>query len=208
MTRAEKILEKALLAGIKKKYHANRAALHAATALGTIGDPKSVSKHMRKASYHALKVNPKRENKAYAVFQITRKFFEEDAVLTQRSLSKLERALDILYSGVGVEVAFSTHFLGRVNALRNTPPITIGELEKLFRETYKRYGQRLVDDPGPDGEAVIHDLQTDVNVPFVLKVNRQKDLVLLPKTAMRTKNFHAKPWQSRWTVGLAGLKRR
>ena len=43
---------------------------------------------------------------------------------------------------------------------------------------------------GPDAEAVIHDMKTDVNMPFVLKYDsKNKELDLVAKTVMRKKNF-------------------
>jgi hypothetical protein len=44
---------------------------------------------------------------------------------------------------------------------------------------------------GPDAEAVIKDMRSDVNLPFVLNWdNNNKELDLVAKTVMRKKNFH------------------
>jgi hypothetical protein len=41
---------------------------------------------------------------------------------------------------------------------------------------------------GPDAEAVLNDMQTDINMPFVLKWDG-KELDLIAKTVMRKQNF-------------------
>jgi hypothetical protein len=43
---------------------------------------------------------------------------------------------------------------------------------------------------GPDAEAVIADMASDINMPFVLKWDRDsEELDLVAKTVMRKKNF-------------------
>jgi hypothetical protein len=43
---------------------------------------------------------------------------------------------------------------------------------------------------GPDAEAVLNDMQTQINLPFVLKWDRDsEELDLVAKTVMRKKNF-------------------
>ena len=44
----------------------------------------------------------------------------------------------------------------------------------------------------PDAEAVITDMETDVNMPFVLNLDRNKMLDLVAKTVMRKKDFKTK----------------
>lgn len=41
---------------------------------------------------------------------------------------------------------------------------------------------------GPDAQAVMKDLETDINIPFVLNWNGE-ELELVAKTVMRKKNF-------------------
>ena len=55
------------------------------------------------------------------------------------------------------------HFLDRVNDERNRKPITPAELTRLFKQEYKRYGKPIAK-MGPDKEAVIKDLQTNLNL--------------------------------------------
>ena len=42
---------------------------------------------------------------------------------------------------------------------------------------------------GPVAEAVIKDMKTDINMPFVINIDRKGMLDLVAKTIMRKKNF-------------------
>jgi hypothetical protein len=62
-------------------------------------------------------------------------------------------------------------------------------LTALFRKTYHTHGKKIAK-LGPDAEAVIADMASNVNMPFVLNWNRNKEeLDLVAKTVMRKKNF-------------------
>ena len=102
-------------------------------------------------------------------------------------IDQLERYADKLFKAVGIDVTFTKHFLDRVNDARNKVQITYGELTRLFRQSYKKFGKRIVK-LGPDAQAVITDMKTDINMPFVLNLKGQK-LELVAKSIMRTKSF-------------------
>lgn len=109
--------------------------------------------------------------------------------ITQAMLDALETHLDKMFSAVGIDVEFTRHFLDRVNDERNKKPITLKELALLFRDAYIKYGKKIAQ-MGPDAEAVIKDMRSDVNLPFVLNWdNRNQELDLVAKTVMRKKNF-------------------
>jgi len=117
-----------------------------------------------------------------------------ESPVTWKELSDLRNHLDELWSKLGVDISFSHHFFERVNDPRNRKQITIGELEKLFSQTYARHGQNISVKvkPGSDNEfeAVLTDLSTKVNLPFVLKWDRdRRELRLVAKTVMRKDNF-------------------
>lgn len=113
----------------------------------------------------------------------------EEPLVTQADLNNLAASLDNLWKAVGVDVEFTRHFLDRVNDPRNGEQVTIKELTKLFREQYRLNGKKIAQ-MGPDAEAVLKDMQTNVNVPFVLNWDRQnQELDLIAKTVMRKKNF-------------------
>jgi hypothetical protein len=110
-----------------------------------------------------------------------------DAELTKKDLDAVEKYADRLYQSVGIDVEFTRHFLDRVNDARNKKQITVAELIRLFKQSYKKYGKKIAQ-LGPDAEAVINDMQTDVNMPFALKWDG-KELDLVAKTVMRKPNF-------------------
>lgn len=109
--------------------------------------------------------------------------------ITQVQLDTLEKYLDQLFSKLGIDVEFTRHFLDRVNDERNLRQITIKELAILFKDTYINYGKKIAQ-MGPDAQAVIKDMRSDINVPFVLNWDsRSQVLDLVAKTVMRKKNF-------------------
>lgn len=120
-------------------------------------------------------------------------FFKEsvDTVkyVTDKDLKEVERYADSLFKAVGVDIQFTKHFLERVNDERNIKQITVDELSELFRKTFKMYGTRIPK-LGKDAEAVLNDMKTNINLPFVLKWDdKSQELDLVAKTVMRKKNF-------------------
>lgn len=104
-------------------------------------------------------------------------------------LNQLEKVLDKLFASANIDIEFTKHFLDRINNKRNKEQITINELRQIFTKTYKKY-KDILSKSDADFEAVLNDLQTDLNIPFVLiwdKKNNELDLV--SKTIMRKKNF-------------------
>ena len=108
--------------------------------------------------------------------------------VSKGELDQVEKYADKLFAAVGIDVEFTRHFLDRVNDERNKKPINTAELVRLFRLTYKKYGKKIPK-MGPDAQAVIHDMETDINMPFVLNIDRSGMLDLVAKTVMRKKDF-------------------
>lgn len=101
-------------------------------------------------------------------------------------LSQIESFVEALWDRVGVDVKFTRHFLERLNDPRNGKPITGAELIRLFKKEYERYGKDIA--KLESIEAVMKDLLTNINLPFVMKDTPQgKELVA--KTIMRKQNF-------------------
>ena len=121
--------------------------------------------------------------------RLTKYLNEEDKEITQAALDKLEAYADKIFKAVGIDIEFTTHFLQRVNDKRNKKQINMIELIRLFRKTRKIYGKKIVK-LGPGAEAVIKDMITDINMPFVLKWDsKSQELDLVAKTIMRKKDF-------------------
>lgn len=109
--------------------------------------------------------------------------------ISQRDLDGIERFADRLFAKVGIDVEFTRHFLDRVNDERNKKQITTAELTRLFKQTYNKHGKKIPQ-LGPDAEAVISDMKTDINMPFVLNWDKQsQEFELVAKTVMRKKGF-------------------
>ena len=112
-----------------------------------------------------------------------------DQPVTQIQLDALEKALDKVFAQVGIDVEFTRHFLDRVNDERNVRQITIQELAILFKKEFQKYAKPIAQ-LGPDAQAVLKDLSSDINVPFALvwdSANQELDLIA--KTVMRKKDF-------------------
>lgn len=137
--------------------------------------PKGAKMGYRPSSGHGLNYK-----------KYVRKVYED---VTPQDLKQIEAYADRLFSKVGIDVEFTRHFLDRVNDARNEKPITPAELTRLFKQEYK-YWARPIAQMGPDAEAVMKDMRTDVNVPFALVWDKNnKELDLIAKTVMRKADF-------------------
>ena len=107
--------------------------------------------------------------------------------ITKSDLDAIEKYADKIFAKVGIYIEFTRHLLDRVNDERNQRQITTAELTRLFKQTYAKHGKKI-SQLGPDAEAVIKDMRTDINMPFVLNL-KGDELELVAKTIMRKKNF-------------------
>lgn len=122
-----------------------------------------------------------------------KQFLEERACpeITKEQMKKFEQFVDRLFARFGVDFDFSKHFIERMSDERNKPCITIRELGALFKKIYdaKVDGKNHLSN-FKDTEAVVKDLQSQLNVPFVIRYDRKKDeLKINAKTIMRKKDF-------------------
>ena len=109
--------------------------------------------------------------------------------ISQQELDQVEKFADRLFAKVGIDVEFTRHFIDRVNDARNKKDITPAELTRLFKQTYNKHGKKIPQ-LGPDAEGVLKDMRTDINMPFVLKWDKQsQEFELIAKTVMRKKGF-------------------
>jgi len=103
-----------------------------------------------------------------------------------KELADFETEIDLIFAKYGIDISFTAHFKERMNDERNIKPITIVELKKIFKDTYDKYGKEM--SMGEETfEAVLKDLSSKINIPFVLKGKTKKTFV--SKTIMRKKNF-------------------
>lgn len=107
--------------------------------------------------------------------------------ISPAELNQVELVVDQLWNQFGVDVEFTRHFLDRVNDPRNGKPITPDELIALFKKEYRNYGRDIAD-LDANAEAVMKDLFTNINLPFVIS-DRGRERNLVAKTVMRKPNF-------------------
>lgn len=107
--------------------------------------------------------------------------------ITSTELSAIERFADALWGKLGIDVHFTRHFLDRVNDERNGKPISAAELIRLFKKEYAYHGRNI--SKLNDTEAVMKDLLTGINLPFVYKDMPQGQDQLVAKTIMRKPDF-------------------
>lgn len=108
---------------------------------------------------------------------------------TQEQMDLVEDYADRLFGELGLDVEFSKHFRERLTDPRNPKPITAAELIGLFKRAYYKSGKKIAQMP-PNAEAVLQDMRTDINTPFIIEYDRRTgELDLVLKTIMRKKNF-------------------
>ena len=107
--------------------------------------------------------------------------------ITQSDIDQIEKYADRLFASLDIDVEFTRHFMDRVNDARNIKQITVAELIRLFKQAYRRYGKKIAKLPD-QANAVINDMKTNINLPFVLKY-KKGEIELVAKTVMRKKNF-------------------
>lgn len=106
--------------------------------------------------------------------------------VTQQQINDLEKFADRILAKFDIDVEFTRHFVDRVNDSRNNPDITVAELQKLFKKIAKAKGKNLKQYKGM--EVVLKDLQSDLNIPVVVKF-KDGEFEVTNKTIMRKKNF-------------------
>ena len=116
--------------------------------------------------------------------------FQSPAISPQQ-LDELESYIDRLFAAANLDIEFTRHFQQRLSDARNGTPITIFELQRMFKKVHRQMhkGQDLVA-LGPEAEAVLKDLASNINIPFIIKWDDvDKEFDLIAKTIMRKPNF-------------------
>ena len=106
--------------------------------------------------------------------------------VTQGQLNDLEKFGDRLLKKFNIDIEFTRHFADRMNDKRNDPAIKVTELQRLFKKIAKNKGKDVK--KHGDAEAVLKDLQSDLNLPVVVNY-KNGEFEVVNKTIMRKKNF-------------------
>lgn len=113
---------------------------------------------------------------------------EEDCTIyTAQQLKDLEKFADNLLAKQGIDIEFTKHFGERMSDSRNHPCIKLAELQQLMKKIDKDKGKKIKS--LPEGEAVLVDLQKELNLPFVIDIDKDGEFTLTLKTIMRKKDF-------------------
>ncbi len=108
-------------------------------------------------------------------------------VYTAKQMADLEKFADRLLNKFGIDIEFTKHFRDRMNDSRNRPCIKISELQQLFKKMHKAGGRRIKGHG--EGQAVVFDIQKDLNLPVVIDMTGKGEFEVRAKTIMRKKNF-------------------
>jgi uncharacterized protein YpuA (DUF1002 family) len=86
------------------------------------------------------------------------------------------------------QLKFTRHFADRMNDPRNKPAVKVQELQQLFKRIARNKAKNIRQNP--DSQAVIKDMQNDLNLPIVINYDKNKDeFEVINKTIMRKKDF-------------------
>ena len=106
--------------------------------------------------------------------------------LKQSDVEGLEKFADRLLKKYKIDIEFTKHFVDRLNDPRNEPEIKVAELQRLFKKIKKNKGIGILS--SPDIEAVLKDMETNLNLPVVIK-KKGNEFEVTNKTIMRKPNF-------------------
>ena len=109
--------------------------------------------------------------------------------VSMSGLRSVERHADSMFIPKGVDVEFSQHFIDRLNDPRNKEEITTQELKDLFTKLYIKYGEKIPNFR-KGTHALITDVNTNINIPFELKWDKDKKMFdMYNTTILRTPKF-------------------
>ena len=112
----------------------------------------------------------------------------ECQLIGMKQIKEFERVVDNLFKKFGIDFQFTKHFGDRMSDGRNDPCITLKELAAFVKKIYANQGKSLKGVAG--AEAVVKDIQTDLNIPVAVKYDQRNDeFDVVMKTIMRKKNF-------------------
>ena len=105
-----------------------------------------------------------------------------------KQIKQFEKIVDQLFKKFDIDFNFTRHFADRMSDERNTPCITMKELADFIKKIYAKQGKSLKGVAG--AEAVVKDIQKDLNIPVAVTYDQRKDeFDVVMKTIMRKKNF-------------------
>lgn len=112
----------------------------------------------------------------------------ECQLIGMKQIKEFEKVVDNLFKKFNIDFNFTKHFGERMSDSRNTPCITLKELANFIKKIYAKQGKSIKGVAG--AEAVIKDMQTNLNIPVAVTYDSKNDeFDVVMKTIMRKKNF-------------------
>jgi hypothetical protein len=108
-------------------------------------------------------------------------------VIPNSTLKQIENFADMLLKKHDIDIRFTQHFGERMSDSRNSPCISIDELKTVFKKINKDEGEKIK--AVKNAEAVIKDLQSQLNLPVVINYSAKNGFEVVLKTIMRKKSF-------------------
>ena len=162
--------------GLAKSTKQKRDTQFKKSAKKDSGDPSAYpDKHVGDSG---VKTKLSKHTKKY------RDMFGEE--VTPSQIKDLEKFADRLLQKYDIDVEFTRHFADRMNDDRNSPKITIPELQRIFKKIHRRKGSEIK--KHGDMEVVIQDMQSDLNLPVAINY-KNGEFEVVNKTIMRKKDF-------------------
>ena len=140
-------------------------------------DRKASTKKTQDATLKSIKTSGQSQIKSLQ--KMGEKFTQSDVV-------GLEKFADRLLKKYKIDIEFTRHFVDRLNDPRNEPEIKVAELQRLFKKIKKNKGLGI--SSSPDIEAVLQDMETNLNLPVIIK-KKGNEFEVTNKTIMRKPNF-------------------
>ena len=115
------------------------------------------------------------------------------AKFSQRDVDDIEKFADRILKKYGIDIEFTRHFVDRLNDPRNTPDIKVAELQRFFKKIQRVKGTKIKNpqnfiNKGSEIQAVLKDIDSNLNLPVVIKYDDEK-FTVTNKTIMRKKDF-------------------
>ncbi len=108
-------------------------------------------------------------------------------IITPSHMKEFEKFVDKMFEKFKIDFDFTRHFRERMSDDRNKPCITMKELADTIMKIYRNQGKSIKGVAG--AEAVVKDLQSNLNIPVAVEYARSDEFRVGMKTIMRKKNF-------------------
>lgn len=109
-------------------------------------------------------------------------------IISPAHMREFEKFVDKMFEKFKIDFDFTRHFRERMSDDRNKPCITMKELADTIMKIYRNQGKSIKGVAG--AEAVVKDLQSNLNIPVAVEYNARSDEFRVGmKTIMRKKNF-------------------